>query len=135
MLEQVRGSYKLNLPFTAVSSLSISPSFDFTRTLSSCTMMGQSSSGRTAALLDLNWDDPRLSVIHALDQRYVSYGWKIHPSCIIIYSLSRIMLEGTRFPLKFLFMMLRFYTTGAVHLTQVPSKQGLIHLLQSKLLG
>ena len=32
-------------------------------------MMGQSASGRTAALLDLNWDDPRLSVIHALDQR------------------------------------------------------------------
>jgi len=32
-------------------------------------MVGKGGSGRTAAVLDLNWDRPTLSVVHALDQR------------------------------------------------------------------
>lgn len=57
------------LPFTAVGSISITPSYDFQKDEPTCTVIGRSISGRTAAVLDLNWDAPTLSVVHALDQR------------------------------------------------------------------
>jgi len=68
-LQHVRAQYKLNLPFASVGSVAISPTFDFDQNLAGCTMVGKSGSGRTAAVLDLNWDRPTLSVVHALDQR------------------------------------------------------------------
>lgn len=69
LLEFVRGSYRMNLPFTTVNSLTLTPSFDFSRSSPSCVMTANTGSGRTAAVLDLNLDDPTLSVVHALDER------------------------------------------------------------------
>ena len=69
ILEHVRASYRLSLPFSAVSAVSITPSFDFARSTPSCTLTGKSGTGRTAAVLDLNLSDPTLSVVHALDER------------------------------------------------------------------
>jgi hypothetical protein len=59
----------MSLPFHAVGSISITPSYDFLKDEHTCNIIGKSSSGRTAAVLDLNWDNPTLSVVHALDQR------------------------------------------------------------------
>ena len=59
----------MDLPFTAVGSFSITPSYDFEKEEPTCNIIGKSSSGRTAAVLDLNWDNPTLSVVHALDHR------------------------------------------------------------------
>ena len=59
----------MNLPFTAVGSISITPTYDFEKDEPTCNFIGKSSSGRTAAVLDLNWDNPTLSVVHALDHR------------------------------------------------------------------
>jgi len=69
VLQFVRGSYKFNLPFSTVGSLAITPTYDRQRELTSCHVVGKSASGRTAAMLDLNWDNPTLSVLHALDER------------------------------------------------------------------
>ena len=68
-LEYIRGSYKMNLPFTAVGSIANTPSYDFEKEEPTCNIIGKSSSGRTAAVIDLNWENPTLSFVHALDER------------------------------------------------------------------
>jgi len=67
-LEFIRGFYKFNLPFSLVA-LSITPTFDFRRSLPSCNIKGTTASGRSAGVLDLNRDDPKIYVQHALDER------------------------------------------------------------------
>jgi len=69
ILQYVRGSYNFNIPFTTVGSLAITPTYDLIRNEPSCHLVGKSASDRTAAILNLNWDKPTLSVMHALDER------------------------------------------------------------------
>lgn len=72
IVEFIKGSAMVDLPFpNSISALKITPSFDFLRKSPSCTMEGVTGSGRTKAVLDLNWKDPTLTVVHALDARYV----------------------------------------------------------------
>jgi len=69
-IQSVRAQYSLNLPFHGVNSVAITPSYDFDSIHSEAlTVVGYSGSGRTAAVLNLNWDNPTLSVKHALDAR------------------------------------------------------------------
>eukprot|EP00816_Leptocylindrus_hargravesii_P009518 CAMPEP_0196821986 /NCGR_PEP_ID=MMETSP1362-20130617/81752_1 /TAXON_ID=163516 /ORGANISM="Leptocylindrus danicus, Strain CCMP1856" /LENGTH=364 /DNA_ID=CAMNT_0042201395 /DNA_START=117 /DNA_END=1211 /DNA_ORIENTATION=- len=69
----VRASCKVFLPFTAVSSLTFTPSYDPNALIYplSCQLTGESGAGRTSAVLNLNIDDPTLSLIHQLDDRNV----------------------------------------------------------------
>ncbi len=69
-LQFAKAQYSLNLPFHGVGSIAISPSYNFDKMYSEAvTVVGYSGSGRTAAVLNLNWDAPTLSVKHALDAR------------------------------------------------------------------
>jgi len=68
-LEFVRGFYKFNLPFSSMSSFSIAPTFDCVKNAPSCNLVGTTASGRSAGILDLNLDNPRLIFKHALDER------------------------------------------------------------------
>ncbi len=83
-LEFVRASYDIPLPFASVGSVSMTPAHDFLKGESSCTIVGKSGSGRTAAVVDLNWDNPTLCVIHALDER-----------CVFIYLCIPMMVYFT----------------------------------------
>jgi hypothetical protein len=69
LLQHASGQYRFNLPFQTIGSVSITPSYDFYQQKPACSIVGKSGSGRTATLLDLNWDRPTLSVIHALDEK------------------------------------------------------------------
>jgi len=73
LISFVRASCKLFLPFTAVSSLTVTPSYDPNAPIYplSCQLTGESGAGRTSAVLNLNIDDPTLSLIHQLDDRNV----------------------------------------------------------------
>jgi len=72
VLEWVQASYQIRkLPFASVESLTLIPSHDFTSALTSCIVSAETKSGKTCAILDLNSDDPTLSVVHALDDRNV----------------------------------------------------------------
>jgi hypothetical protein len=68
-LDQVQTSHKFTLPFTAISSVTISPSYDFRKASPTFLISGISESGRTATIVELNMDDPTLTVVHALDDR------------------------------------------------------------------
>ena len=70
ILDGIRGNFMLNLPLsTSLSALKVSPSFDFTRNIPSCTLEGITGSGRTKAILNLQYEEPTLSVVHAIDER------------------------------------------------------------------
>lgn len=70
-LEFLRASYNLAFPAgSSLSSLRITPSLDVTKQEPSCILEGTTGgSSRTKAILNLNYNNPTLAVVHALDER------------------------------------------------------------------
>lgn len=72
-LEYVKSSCLINMPFSSsVGAVKVEPSFDFVRSNPKCLIEAITSSGRTKAVLNMQWQDPTLSVVHALDSRQVA---------------------------------------------------------------
>jgi hypothetical protein len=70
VLEGIKGNFMVNLPFSSsLSALKVSPSFDFARNTPSFSLEGITGSGRTKAILNLQYNQPMLSVVHAIDER------------------------------------------------------------------
>jgi hypothetical protein len=67
----VRASYSINFPASAsVSTLRITPTLDVTKMEPSCVLEGVTGgSGRSRAILKLNYQNPTLTVVHAIDDR------------------------------------------------------------------
>lgn len=72
ILEFLRGSYAATLPFASMSGVRVTPSFDFVRSNPTLTVEGVTGSARTKAILNLQYQEPTLTVVHALDGRCVS---------------------------------------------------------------
>jgi len=70
ILEFLRGSYAASLPFASISGVRVTPSFDFVRSNPTLTVEGVTGSARTKAILNLQYQEPTLTVVHALDERY-----------------------------------------------------------------
>lgn len=70
-LEFVRASYNIHFPASAsVSTLRITPTLDVAKMEPSCILEGVTGgSGRSKAILTLNYQNPTLSVVHAIDER------------------------------------------------------------------
>ena len=71
LLSFASATFKIFLPFTALNSLTITPSYDTYNSLYpfSCQVTAESGAGKTSAVLNLNLDDPTFSLIHQLDDR------------------------------------------------------------------
>ena len=69
ILEFVRGSYAFSLPFASISGVRVTPSFDFVRSNPSLIVESITGSARTKAILNLQYQEPTLTVVHALDER------------------------------------------------------------------
>lgn len=112
-LQSVKAQYNLNLPFQGigVDSLSIIPSYNFETFLHACTMVGYSGSGRTAAILNLNWDNPTLSVKRALDARNTIQPEISLWDAKILYNWNVVLDSGS--------IMTRVDPTEAVQITWV----------------
>lgn len=67
----LKASYRMNFPATSsVSSLRITPAYDLTTQEPTCELEGiTGGSSRTLAILKLNYHNPTLAVVHALDDR------------------------------------------------------------------
>lgn len=87
--------YRFGLPFQTVGSISITPSYDFQQNKAACSIVGKSGSGRTAAILDLNWDRPSLSVVHALDERNTIQPEISLYDAKILYNWSLKLMDGS----------------------------------------
>jgi hypothetical protein len=70
-LDAVRASYNIQFPASSsVSNIRITPTMHVTKQEASCVIEGVTGgSGRTKAILNLNYNNPTLAVVHALDER------------------------------------------------------------------
>jgi hypothetical protein len=70
VLESVRASVLFNLPYASVSSIRLTPSIDFAKQDMACVMEAVTGgSARTKAVLNLQYLNPTLAVVHSLDDR------------------------------------------------------------------
>ena len=70
-LDVIKGCYQANLPYASVGGIRITPQYDVVKREASCLLEGTTGSQRTKAVLNLEYQNPTLSVVHALDERYV----------------------------------------------------------------
>lgn len=70
-LQLVRGCYQVELPYASVGAFRVTPTWDLAHGQASCRLEGTTGSQRTKAVLNLEYDNPTLTVIHSLDERYV----------------------------------------------------------------
>jgi hypothetical protein len=68
-LEFLRASYAFSLPFASISGVRVTPSYDFVKSSLSLLVEGVTGSARTKAILNLQYQEPTLTVVHALDER------------------------------------------------------------------
>jgi hypothetical protein len=121
-LEMVRGCYQLDLPYASVGGVRITPSFDFRRNEPVCLLEATTGSQRTKAVLNLEYDNPTLSVVHALDNRYVvtcsmCFGEDFDWIPRVTHSFLRRTI-AIRLPPRFLFTMRRSCIAGTLPWTR-----------------
>ena len=73
-LELIKGCYQMDLPYASVGSVRITPTWDVQRGEPSCILEGTTGSQRTKAILNLEYQNPTMTVVHALDDRCVNFN-------------------------------------------------------------
>mmetsp|Transcript_19085 Transcript_19085/g.41460 ORF Transcript_19085/g.41460 Transcript_19085/m.41460 type:complete len:321 (+) Transcript_19085:267-1229(+) len=68
-LQMVKGCYQATLPYASVGAVRVTPSLDLVKGHVSCLLEATTGSQRTKAVLNLEYDNPTLTVIHALNER------------------------------------------------------------------
>ncbi|VEU41620.1 unnamed protein product [Pseudo-nitzschia multistriata] len=68
-LQMVKGCYQASLPYASVSAVRVTPSVDLVQGQASCLVEATTGSQRTKAVLNLEYDNPTLTVVHALNER------------------------------------------------------------------
>jgi hypothetical protein len=109
MVEFVKASLLVELPFQSLSSIKLTPSFDFFRNDTTCVMEGVTGSGRTKAILNLQWQNPTLTVVHALDERNTIAPEISLQTAKILYSWNVNLDSGT--------IQTKVDPTSAIHVT------------------
>lgn len=70
-LEMIRGCYQVDLPYASVGAIRVTPTWNVLRGEPSCVLEGTTGSQRTKAVINLEYQNPTLTVVHALDDRHV----------------------------------------------------------------
>lgn len=68
-LQMVKACYQANLPFASVGTVRVTPTVDLARGQASCLLEATTGTQRTKVDLNLEYDNPTLTVIHALNER------------------------------------------------------------------
>lgn len=69
LLQMVKGCYQASLPYASVGAVRVTPTVDLTRGQASCLVEATTGSQRTKAVVDLEYNNPTLTVIHSLNER------------------------------------------------------------------
>lgn len=70
LISAIKGSFLLNLPYASVSAVRLTPSWDCLKRDLACTVEAVTGGpSRTKAVLNLDYYNPTLTVVHALDER------------------------------------------------------------------
>ena len=70
-VELIRGYYQCDLPYATVGRIGIIPQLDLKRGEPSCLLEATTGSQRTKTVLNLEYQNPTLSIVHVLDERHV----------------------------------------------------------------
>lgn len=70
-LQMVKACYQANLPFASVGTVRVTPTVDLAKGQASCLVEATTGTQRTKVDLNLEYANPTLTVIHALNERYV----------------------------------------------------------------
>ena len=70
-VELVRGYYQCDLPYATVGRIGIIPQLDLKKGEPSCLLEAMTGSQRTKTILNLEYQNPTLSIVHVLDERHV----------------------------------------------------------------
>jgi hypothetical protein len=73
-LETIRGCYQVTLPYASVGAIRVTPTWNVIKGEATCVLEGTTGSQRTKAVLNLEYQNPTLTVVHALDDRYVPFS-------------------------------------------------------------
>jgi hypothetical protein len=68
----VRGCYQCDLSAAGLGAIRMTPQLDLTKGEPSCLLEATTSSQRTKTILNLEYQNPTLKIVHALDERYVN---------------------------------------------------------------
>jgi len=68
-LQMVKGCYQATLPYASVGAVRVTPSVDLASGQAACLLEATTGSQRTKAVLNLEYDNPTLTVIHSLNER------------------------------------------------------------------
>jgi hypothetical protein len=68
----VRGSYQVDLSTAGLGGIRMTPQLDLIKGEPSCLLEATTSSQRTKTVLNLEYQNPTLKIVHALDERYVN---------------------------------------------------------------
>ncbi|KAL3902280.1 MAG: hypothetical protein SGARI_005919 [Bacillariaceae sp.] len=69
-LQLVRACYQTDaLPYDSLGAVRVTPTLDLARSQVSCLLEATSGTQRTKAILNLEYDNPTLTVVHSLDER------------------------------------------------------------------
>ena len=70
LVSALKGSFLLNLPYASISAVRLTPAWDFVKRDLACTVEAVTGGpSRTKAVLSLDYYNPTLTVVHALDER------------------------------------------------------------------
>ena len=72
LLQMIKGCYQASLPYASLGDMRVTPSVDLTRGQASCLLEATTGSQRTKAVVNLEYNNPTLKVIHSLNERYVT---------------------------------------------------------------
>jgi len=68
-LQMVKGCYQADLPYASVGAVRVTPSVDLVNGKASCLLEATTGTQKTKAVLNLEYDNPTLTVIHSLNER------------------------------------------------------------------
>jgi hypothetical protein len=68
-VEVVRGCYQMDLPYASIGKVRMTPQLDLKKGEPSCLLEATTQSQRTKTVLNLEYQNPTLSIVHALDER------------------------------------------------------------------
>jgi len=83
-LQMVKGCYQASLPYASVGAVRVTPSLDLANGQASCLLEATTGSQRTKAVLNLEYDNPTLTVIHSLNEwNTIAPEISLHDSSIL----------------------------------------------------
>jgi hypothetical protein len=95
-LKLLKGCLQIDLPYASVGGIRITPSYDVTRNEPSCSLEATTGSQRTKAIVNLEYQNPTLSIAHTLAEWYVRESvWGYDCVSRLVFCVGEILRQSS----------------------------------------